>query len=299
MAPKSSAPRDPPLLTIAEAPFYLRDVSGLIKGGYRNIMSPYQCLRSLFYLHNQTYNIWTMIVAMICTSLAYYFMSRHFLFLYGSDPALVRFLDAAQEHLRKPLLVLCLSCLIHAPSSIAYHLFLPCPNICQTLRSLDYSLIFACSILLAYALAYLPFYCEPAAFNLTMGLVTACAILNVVFAFSTWFKQAAVGRFARALTCMFLVLCYLIPVFAEMARYSWLEVGSTAFWGVWIVVFLSVSLAVWLARVPEKWFPGVFDNGLHSHALMHVFVLCAHLVEYLFIAQAFKNRMDVGFECSA
>ena len=87
-----------------------------------------------------------------------------------------------------PFFALCLACLIHTPTSAAYHLFQPVPVLYRIFRAFDYSYIFLCSLFIAFALCYYPFYCSPHLTHACMIGVAIVSLANIVLAFSPAFE---------------------------------------------------------------------------------------------------------------
>jgi adiponectin receptor len=67
----------------------------------------------------------------------------------------------------------------------------------------------------------------------------------------------------------------------------------TAASGYALATFATLQLggSVFAAGFPEKHFPGVFDLCGFSHQLMHVAVLVAHVLEYLFVWQLHRASL--------
>ena len=98
---------------------------------------------TLFTLHNEAINIWTMLIANNISLI---------LFIYSIIVLPFTWLTFTA------FLAVYLTSLIHLPFSVAYHLFLPIsPETYNTLRKYDIFFIFISSIFLTYALCCLVF----------------------------------------------------------------------------------------------------------------------------------------------
>lgn len=42
----------------------------------------------------------------------------------------------------------------------------------------------------------------------------------------------------------------------------------------------AIGAGFYVSRVPERWWPGVFDIAGHSHQIFHVFVIMGALAHY-------------------
>lgn len=60
-----------------------------------------------------------------------------------------------------------------------------------------------------------------------------------------------------------------------------------------LATFAVLQLGGWTfaAGFPEKQFPGVFDLVGFSHQLMHVAVMVAHILEYLFVWNLYQRSL--------
>ncbi|EAZ20642.1 hypothetical protein OsJ_36258 [Oryza sativa Japonica Group] len=52
----------------------------------------------------------------------------------------------------------------------------------------------------------------------------------------------------------------------------------------------ALGVAVYAARVPERWFPGRFDLVGHSHQLFHLLVVAGAYAHYLGALEYLKWR---------
>ena len=95
-------------LTKNEIPLFLKEE--YIYTGYRLNGNYYTCLLSLFKIHNETMNAWTMIIGSIISSYYLYYYLNLFQF--------TNFLD------KMPFYCLWLSSILHMPLSVGNHLFL-------------------------------------------------------------------------------------------------------------------------------------------------------------------------------
>lgn len=89
-----------------------------------------------------------------------------------------------------------------------------------------------------------------------------------------------------------IVMVYWFPMGYQAAK-ELLHSQPTAATALALVTFAVLQLGGWVfaAGFPEKFFPGVFDLCGFSHQLMHVAVLVAHVLEYLFVWQLHQQSL--------
>ena len=130
-------------LTREDVPEWLR--FPFLNRGYRHGGNHWTCFLSLFSLHTETLNCWTFVFALAFSTGGFAYASS--LRLSYGDWA--------------PFLSFYISCLVHAPISIGYHLFLCIsPETYWRWRTLDVCFIFVASNFLTFALAFfvLPYW---------------------------------------------------------------------------------------------------------------------------------------------
>lgn len=89
-----------------------------------------------------------------------------------------------------------------------------------------------------------------------------------------------------------IVLVYWAPMGYQAAK-ELMAGHPTAATAYGLATFAVLQIGGWMfaAGFPEKFFPGVFDLVGFSHQLMHVAVLVAHVLEYLFVWQLHQRGM--------
>lgn len=249
--------------------------------GYRFHEGKLDCLRSVFTISNEFFNIWSHAIGLlIVLSIAFYFYptSVHFHMSTKSDIAIAAvFFFAACK---------CLVCstMWHTMSSISEQ------KIMERFACVDYtgiSLLVAASIMTT---EYTAFYCEPV--SRWTYLLTTCAlgIGGVILPWHPTFNRADMA-WARVSFYVSLSATGLLPVVQ-------LIYTRGLFWAAYFYAPITKSLLVYLtgavlyaAKIPERWFPGVFDYVGGSHNIWHVAVLGGILFHYnamqSFFTQAF------------
>ena len=263
-----------------DTPEHLRHPTGYIMTGYRPQLSYAGCFRSLFYMHNQWAIVWTFVLKIPLSALACGLICAR--------------LSDTRDML--PFFVLLAACLVHAPVSAMYHLFMPVsPSVKLAWNRADYALIFVMTVMISYALGYYPFYCEP---RLQLGQMVGCAVpaaFNIAWALTPLYRRAHQTRLLRVASAAVVIALALLPVFyaAAVTAYS----GRPAAWGLAACAMYPGGALVWIVHFPEKWFPCVFDNHMNSHAWMHVCIVAAHLLFYGFVFESYRVVRANSFAC--
>lgn len=243
--------------------------------GYRKGGNYLSCLGSLFALHNETFNAWTVILSVIAGNV---------LFLDTVSRLRCSWLDFS------PFLIAYLGQALHGPLSAAYHTFMCIsPRVANTWRKLDLSFILVLNTCATYALSYFTFgFWASLAWTALVSLAAVQGIRNVLRLQpkQPLDRKKIVGMIG--LTCM----GYYIPVtFRGLASFAmtgtvWPELGIA-------LVVLGCHLLgalVYATHWPQRHFPGMFDLGGFSHNLMHIFVFTAYNCAYPYLSHMYSQR---------
>jgi adiponectin receptor len=228
-----------------------------ILSGYRYGKSNLGPIRELFLIHNETFNAWTMIISsVISVGLWIWVNMKHDLTL-NAFIVFTAFL---------------ISGTISVPYSIQYHTR---SNISKDEKSrtrrLDMVFVFIASIFLTFALSFFVFPLS------VTSVLTLCSAYFARHIYLTY--HGASNNKQEITTVMFqAVAVYLTP----LAYASLVDFKMASYF---ITVFSSLALGalIYIFNLPERWFPGRFDILGSSHQIMHVFLIIAHIVEFLFI----------------
>ena len=97
-----------------------------VKSNYRPVSTYKECIQSLFQWHNETSNVWTMI-----------------LINFASLLTCVYIILVLKPPVYWPFILLYTSSLVHLPFTVGYHLFIPVSqDVCIFWYKLDFSFIF-------------------------------------------------------------------------------------------------------------------------------------------------------------
>ncbi|CAG9332202.1 unnamed protein product [Blepharisma stoltei] len=201
---------------------------------------------------------------------------------------------AIRHHLsRWPVVIFLVSAIMCLGCSTIFHLWKDYSHeACRTLARLDYAGI---SFLIAgsfYPAIYYPFYCHEKYIIMYLTGMTIASL--IVFAVSMMPKfQKAELRWFRGTIFLVLGLLGVIPavhlVYFEESHYF-----LTAF-ACYLMMAASyiVGVLIYIARVPERLYPGKFDNFGNSHNIWHCFVVAAAIWHYIGSLQAYHIRANM------
>ncbi|PHH86902.1 hypothetical protein CDD83_9608 [Cordyceps sp. RAO-2017] len=250
-----------------------------IKKGYRFTESKLECVRSMFDISNESFNIWSHalgLVVVLSVALYFYPTSANFGLSTKSDVlvAAVFFVMAG--------LTMCCSIVWHTMNAVAD------ANAISTFACVDYtgiSLLIAASILTT---EYTAFYCDPVSRWTYMTLTAILGVGGVVLPWQPSFNDAD-RAWARVAFYSGLALTGAMPVMQLYLTHGPDFVAS-------FYSPISKSLAAYIAgavvyasKIPERWYPGVFDYIGGSHNLWHVAVFGGILFHYAAMQEFFSN----------
>ncbi|KAK0657478.1 HlyIII-domain-containing protein [Cercophora newfieldiana] len=277
--------REHGLLRYEDLPTPWRINPHIVKG-YRFSETKLACVKSAFWPSNELVNIWSHAIGLILVlAVAFYFYptSANFSLSTKSDifVAAVFFFAACQ----------CLVCstIWHTMNSVAD------ANLVSMFACVDYtgiSLLIAASIMTT---EYTAFYCEPT--SRWIYMITT-AVLGVGGVILPWHPNFNGQHMAWARVAFYVGLG--ATGFLPMLQ-IWYTRGSESVWASYspilesILVYLCGAF-VYASKVPEKWYPGMFDYVGGSHNLWHIAVLGGILFHYSamqeFFSHAFSRAQD-------
>ena len=244
--------------------------------GYRAINKPWiYYLRSLFKLHNETFNVWTHLVAPILYSAIVYRC--------GYD------LDYWRDPSSWGILILGVTSSLSALGSAAAHLLHSRSDIAHyVMFSFDYMCIglygYGFGIMLYHSSGNELFYAKigsvfPYIHAASATNITLCNLLARVL---YQHRQCLGRKIMQAGSCAISILCCeLIPVFRI---YSCLTGNTCASDGIIhhipYHVFTITNGILFSRHQPERTFPGEFDIFGHSHQLFHVSVVFCVIFQF-------------------
>ncbi|XP_018335087.1 progestin and adipoQ receptor family member 4 [Agrilus planipennis] len=242
------------LLKWKDMPVHLQ-FNPYIRTGYRPMLSAWGCIRSLFYIHNETFNIVT--------------HGMPILYIILKTPSITNWASSELQ-----VLSWCHVAGIISPwiGSFTYHLFMNMnrdQHFYHRLLQLDMLGIWICQSIGAMPMVFtfshcfekltkwlcISFYC----------LVALWGLYKAMLAISPWERR----------------LCFILPFSLRilLCGFRFLHFGGgdpNALLHLLLQDFIAVIGAIIGAlHIPEKWFPGHMDKCLNSHNIMHLFVVAA------------------------
>jgi len=252
-----------------------------IHKGYRFSEGPWACVRSVFGLHNELFNIWSHVIGLVLVlAVAFYFYPRNVNFHLSTNAdvfvAAVFFFAACK----------CLVCstIWHTMNSISHQ------SLLERFACVDYtgiSFLVASSIITT---EYAAFYCEPLSRSIYMGATAALGIGGVILPWHPTFNRADMA-WARVMFYVTLALTGFIPI-GQLATSRGID------WAIYFYAPITKSILVYglgavlyASKVPERWFPGMFDYVGCSHNIWHVAVLGGILFHYTAMQDMFSQAI--------
>ncbi|PNS17684.1 Phospholipid:diacylglycerol acyltransferase [Sphaceloma murrayae] len=255
-----------------------------ITKGYRFCETKLDCVRSCFYINNETVNIWSHLLGLILViSLAFYSYPRLPDFSsYTTTDVLIAavFFFAACK---------CLIC------STMWHCMAAHSD--QTLMErfacVDYtgiSFLVAASIMTT---EYTAFYCEPISRWTYMLTTLALGIGGTILPWNPFFNRREnawlrVGFYVTLAATGFFPVAQLVHTRGvDWAMYFYAPITKS-------LLFYLCGACLYAAKVPERWFPGCFDYVGGSHNIWHVAVLGGILFHYEAMKAFFSEALRRG-----
>ena len=177
---------------------------------------------------------------------------------------------------------------MHSPFSICFHTF-RCISKEQksTWRNRDIAFVLIASVFLTFALSANVFENIHVTIILTCvsALVAACGAYVILCSQfndeSKYYKMYIVGTMlVPVILCLFpMMYKAVVSPSSEIITYV-----VTAF------LALIIGLLIYVASVPERFAPGVFDLFGYSHHLMHICLIVAYVAEFMFIQACIKLK---------
>lgn len=256
------------LYTWEEIPDWQKDNEHILSGYIRETNSLKECFLSLFYLHNESVNVYTHLIPGIC-----------FLFVMIFDKFAVTVFETTtlMDYLIIDLFFFG-ACTCLTLSSIFHCLKCHSLTVATLGNKLDYLGIVVLIVTSMVSILYYGFYETPWLFYtftfITFSFGVACATVSLGDTFRTreW-------RPYRAALFVAFGLSAVLPMIAGGGYYGFSEI-YTRIQIKWVVlggIFYILGAVLYGIRFPEKYAPGNFDVWGHSHQLFHVLVVVAAL----------------------
>ncbi|GJJ79011.1 adiponectin receptor [Entomortierella parvispora] len=270
-----------------------------ILSGYRFLSSKTQCFKSIFYVHNESGNIWTHLLGF------FYFLAVGIYFFSGENPYFTtpspstngRHLPfvPADGYDKLVFMVfflavykcLLMSSLWHTFAQIAHEGTMKC------MACLDYvgiSVLIAASVVVT---EYYGFYCEATFRNSYIFATSMFGVAGVVVPWLSWFDQKET-RWLRITFFISMAASALLPVF-HLALIQ--GAGPTLEWITPLLKSMGsylLGVFVYANQYPERLLPGRFDHLGSSHQLWHLCVLGGVYFHFTAALGFWERRYEFG-----
>ena len=243
---------------------------------------------SIFYIHNETVNIWTHLVALL-------------LFIYNIHKYSYA-MDYVNESLAWPFLSFSIGTLAYASCSTIAHLF---QSKSEAVHYLSFQIDYIGIGLNSHATAtsfyffignelfYHSFLGKVYLFSCTIIAILTCVLLS--YAKLKYPRPYPLQRKLIALGVMsFSFFFGCIPgyyLFYESLQYKdWSHFWAFVFPHVHYIIYFFISAFFYASHIPERKFPGSFDILGQGHQFFHVFMAwCSHM-QYMALYDVYKSR---------
>ncbi|KAJ1972050.1 hypothetical protein H4R34_005539 [Dimargaris verticillata] len=268
------------LLTLDELPAWMHDNTYILSGYRPPLLTYRRCFGSLFYLHNETGNIYSHLLGAVL--FAYFAMqTASYIDHHGST---VRWYDVTVIAAFLVGAILCLSL------SATFHL-VACHShqVSRQWNKCDHLGIIVLIVGSFYPPIYYAFYCHPRVLMLYLALISTFGLTGAYFCAQDRFQTPAY-RWTRTLLYIGMGLSGALPLCHSLLWYGW----AHTYQALSLTWFLTMGAAyvagalIYACRVPERWYPGQFDYWLHSHQIFHLFVVAAAVCHYIGVINAFN-----------
>eukprot|EP01135_Chromosphaera_perkinsii_P004145 Nk52_evm52s270 gene=Nk52_evmTU52s270 len=255
---------------------YLIKSEFVLKGYRVNYETFSDCLYSLFSLHNQTLNAWTMIISLLVS-------------IYKYREATILLADQPSDELL-PFTMILVAMILHSPFSVAFHLF-GCISEANYVyfQMLDFQFIMIGSLLLTYSLIYFPLACNYQWAIYAIMAVQAYVCVSTALALGSVEKSKALSKAQRVFRAGIAGVIYASPIVYSVFA-NWSE-PNEIFWVSSKILFSMLGMAfTYVDHFPERYLkPGATDMLFQSHIIMHVFHIICHGLQFDFIMLSWQQ----------
>jgi len=240
-------------------------------GDRTNVHTYKDAMKSLFSVHNETVNAWTMIFSSVVAAA---------LFIHTLNVSK----DINTGTNVFPYAIFFLAPLMHLPFSVGYHLFIPISqNIKELWRKLDFAFVFLGGTMFAYAIGYfvLGDYNIYLCFAALLLSIFAIGYINYKKGYGTASERTKVTVMIGCLVLLYIAPMYIQAIFKR-------DVVALGF-ALSVTAILGLSAWCYAESIPERFVNKgacTFDMVGNSHNIMHIGILVAYVLEYMFIRHA-------------
>ncbi|RGP70871.1 pho36-regulatory role in lipid and phosphate metabolism [Fusarium longipes] len=278
------------LLLWDDLPAWRRD-NAFILSGYRQSQNSYaHSFRSLFYLHNESVNIWTHLIGAIVFLGSAAYVDRVVRPRYASASSADVLVFAC--FFGGAVVCLGMSATFHTLSNHS-------DTVAKWGNKLDYTGIVALIVGSYVPALYYGFFCLP---NLMTAYLWVICILGIGCALASWVERFRTPTWRPYRTMMFigLGLSGVVPVIhgAFIYGFKGLEDRMSLSWVILHGAMYIFGAVLYAVRWPERSAPGAFDIWGSSHQIFHIFVILAAVTHFYGMAKAFDYHHTImGSQC--
>ena len=259
------------LLDYHSIPSHLQD-NEFITRYYRAHLSMTDSFISILHLHNESGNIWSHLLSLVC------FLT--FLSLLLLHSKLLDTVVSTHKDLFPVVLYLLGASICFLSSSIFHWFYCGSTKMYAYCAQLDFAGISAIIFTSTFTLSYYALYCH---MNWQYFWGSLLFLVNLVGVIGPFFKSWRNARFKLLRTIVYASSAgFILFPLIHASTLENFDLSNMSFLGRYGLV-MSISCyffgaLVYVSRVPEKWFPGTFDLYLHSHQIWHLFVFFGALL---------------------
>ena len=275
-------------------PHWLKD-NEFLQSNYRPPMYSIKgCMKSMFRLHTETWNIWTHLVGFVFFTFLTFgvYIFRDYITQLFEDNVTISELPWEEQFMLLLFFLGAITCLF---CSTAFHtLSNHSEYVYKVTSKLDYSgiaFLITGSSIPAY---YYAFYCIKISryFHICTLIVLCIGCLFVSYKKKFGMPGYRVLRFSVFVS---FGLYGVIPAVHLMIIKGLEEPNYSYLVGLIVMALLYLlGAGLYVLRIPERFKPGAFDVWAHSHQLFHVCVVAAAIVHYDTLLFMVKHRLSAG-----
>ena len=260
-------------------PLWLKD-NEFLQANYRPVNHSYwNCIKTIFILHTETFNIWTHLLGCVFVLLMTISALYIHTFKLSDSQIQLHSLPAVEKILFSVFAISAVSCLL---GSATFHTF-SChsESTAKFLNKIDYLGITVLIIGSCLPLIYYAFYCNPLMICFYCTVFLAAGGVSCYLSFSDIFR-ARDYRKLRPMLFICLGCMGLVPVFHIILERGLNEMTDryALHWLLLMAFSYIFGAFIYSMRIPERFFPGKFDIFAHSHQIFHMFVIVGIVAYY-------------------
>lgn len=268
------------LYSFHEIPEWQKDNEYIIKGYVKETNSFKRIFQSLFFLHNETVNIYThflpgiLCFALISSVLEFSLFKKYTTTL--TDYLMVNFFFAGA-----------FTCFM---MSATFHCIKAHSEKVSIFgNKLDYLGIVALIVSSLISLMFYGFYDDFKAFLVFGTITTAFGVTCTILSLKDRFRKRE-WRVKRAIMFVIFGLSAVIPLFYGLAKHGYKEICNKIGFN-WVLlegVFYITGAVLYGLRYPEKTCPGKYDFFLNSHQIFHCLVVAGATSHYIALINSYE-----------